>query len=315
MPRRVPGDLAVEPWEGSAEQLELARVSADHERLLRERVDAALRLADVEAAAAAGYQPSAVRRIAQLNAETIGDVGYLARQLTGEGHSGWTALDVTACIRLLWPPERADQWPHGYGTYPGYLGGLRDQLSITMPIVVLGPRRHQHQCTRCGALWPTGWPDADHRDPSQVRCPDCGQPGSSVGGVDEQREHSIIDLHWLMFRFAPKPVGPCPECGTTRQLIAQGYFDVKERVLYWSCGNADELGTRGQPDSHYLRSRVRAEWESTAAHYAYWLAVDILRLAEQAGEVTELPVGAEYEALDGSGEQWTYLGSGWERTG
>jgi hypothetical protein len=39
----------------------------------------------------------------------------------------------------------------------------------------------------------------------------------------------------------------------------------------------------------------------------------MLRLAEQAGEVTELPIGAEYEALDGSGERWAYLASGWER--
>lgn len=138
-------------------------------------------------------------------------------------------------------------------------------------------------------------------------------PGGETGLVEEGREHSIIDMHWLMFRFAPLPVRPCPVCGGPRELVAHGYLGIKERVLYWSCGQADEMGTRGRPDSHYMRSHSRAVWESTAAHYAYWLAVDMLRLAGYTGEVTELPIGAEYEALDGSGERWTYLGAGWER--
>ncbi|MGH3240896.1 MAG: hypothetical protein ACRDNL_10965 [Spirillospora sp.] len=318
MPRRVVGDPAVESWVGSAEERESMRAHAERERLVRERVAVALQRADFEAAEAAGYDRTAVDRLARFNAETVPDLDDLAQRLNTEGHAPsqglqWDAGNVAACIELLWPYAALHEWPEHHGTYPGYLGGLRDGLTLTMPFDVIGPRRHQLSCTRCDALWPTGWPDADHRDPYQRHCPDCRMPGAATGVVDEQREHSIIDMHWLMFRFAPSPVGPCPECGGTRDLVARGYMEIKERVLYWSCGQADELGTRGQPDSHYMRSLERAEWESTAAHYAYWLAVDMLRLAEQTGEVTELPVGAEYEALDGSGTRWIYHSSGWQQ--
>ncbi|MQA97105.1 MAG: hypothetical protein GEV11_21585 [Streptosporangiales bacterium] len=90
-------------------------------------------------------------------------------------------------------------------------------------------------------------------------------------------------------------------------------MDIAERVLYWSCMAVDELAERGKPDGRLARSLVKAGWESTAAHYAYWLAVDLLRVAEQAGEVTEPPGGATYEALDGSGERWVLRSTGWER--
>ncbi|TDD91457.1 hypothetical protein E1293_02205 [Actinomadura darangshiensis] len=311
------GNPDVGPWPGSAEEREALRARAEADRLARERVATALRIADFGAAEAAGYESAAVRRLALLNAETGGDLRDLAHRLNIEGHAGqdgsaWDAIRVADCIALLWPYDSHDRWPSEFGTYPGYLGGLRDGLTITMPFQAIGPRRHQFRCTRCDALWPTGWPDADHRDPYQRHCPDCRMPGGATGVEEEGREHSIIDLHWLMFRFAPSPAGPCPVCGGARELVARGYFGIQERVLYWSCGQADELGTRGQPDSHYMRSLTRAEWESAGAHHAYWLAVDMLRMAGHTGEVTELPVGAEYEALDGSGERWTYRESGWE---
>jgi DNA-directed RNA polymerase subunit RPC12/RpoP len=318
MPRRMLGDPTVEPWPGSSEEREELRVRAERDRKMRERVSAALRLADFPAAEACGYEPAAVRRLAQINAETGGDVEDIANRLNLEGHvpaagQEWEGFAVAACISTLWPHTDHDRWPDEYGMYPGYLGGLRDRLMLTSPFEAIGPRRHQYSCSRCGALWPTGWPDADPPDLSELHCPDCRVPGGSVGGVEDEREHSIIDMHWLMFRYAPYPVGPCPVCGSARELVARGYFGIKERVLYWSCGAADEIGTRGRTDSHYMKSLARAAWASTAALYAYWLAVDMLRLAEQAGEVTELPIGAEYEALDGSGERWVYLASGWER--
>ncbi|WP_433677895.1 hypothetical protein [Nocardia sp. CA-119907] len=37
---------------------------------------------------------------------------------------------------------------------------------------------------------------------------------------------------------------------------------------------------------------------------ANWLALDLLRVAAAAGEVTELPPGAIYESLDGDGAKW-----------
>ncbi len=53
--------------------------------------------------------------------------------------------------------------------------------------------------------------------------------------------------------------------------------------------------------------------EIDGAHYAYWLAVDMLRLAYYSGEVTDLPFGATYVARDGSNERWVYRPGGWER--
>jgi hypothetical protein len=306
MPRRIHGDPAVPPWPGSEDERASLRAREAAERQWRERVEAALRTADFAAAEAAGYDPAAVRELARRNAESMGDLGGLARRLNEAAGGAWVSSSVAHCIQLLWPRERMDVWPRQHGVFPGYLGPMREDIHFTMPAPrIIGPRRQQYTCTRCHAQWPTGWPNADG-------CPDCQSPGYSVGHTAE--EHSIIDLHWLTFRYAPHPADPCPVCGATRELAARGYSDIPERVLSWSCPQADEIHTRGQPDSHFARSLTPAVWESTAAHYAYWLAVDTLRRAVQAGEVTELPDRAEYTALDGSGERWIYRADGgWER--
>ncbi|MGP3969255.1 hypothetical protein [Streptomyces sp. 6N223] len=322
MPRRVHGNPAVPPWPGSEEERAAIRAREAEERRRRERVAAALRAADLAAAEAAGYAPAAVRALARRNAESLDDLGDLARRLNEAGaHPGpgrlWDAMSVADCIRLIWPHERLASWPREQGTFPGYLGPMRENLHISLPAPdIIGPRRHQYRCTRCDAQWPTGWPGTGSDVPAaEVRCPDCQHPGYGVGGATE--EHSVIDLHWLAFRYAPLPADPCPVCGSAREMAARGYAGIPERVLSWSCPQADELAGRGRPDSHFARSLTRAVWESTAAHYAYWLAVDALRRAAAAGEVTELPDGAEYTALDGSGERWIYRasagGGGWER--
>ncbi len=158
---------------------------------------------------------------------------------------------------------------------------------------------------RCGARWPAGWPDSGD-GLRGLQCPDCLTAGGSTGTRDT--EHSIIDLHWMMDRFAPRPVGPCYTCGAARELIPRG-SSGPDRVLYWTCTLGDAL----RRDEHFMTSLERAEWESTAAHYAYWLAVDMLRLAYYSGEVTDLPFGATYVARDGSDERWVYRPGGWER--
>ncbi|MDT0344386.1 hypothetical protein [Streptomyces litchfieldiae] len=313
MPRRIPGDPAVPPWSGNEDERAALRAREAELRRWRERVDAALRVADFAAAEAAGHHPAAVRELARRNAESQGDLDDLARQLNESGLPGraWDGASVAYCLQLLWPRERYRDWPRHQGRYPGYLGPLRDSLHFTMPSErIIGPRRHQYRCIRCDAQWPEGWPGTG--SPAETRCPDCQSPNYGVGGSAE--EHSIIDLHWLTFRYAPRPAEPCPVCGAAREMTARGYSDIPERVLCWSCPQADEIHNRGNPDSHFARSLTPAVWESTAAHYAYWLAVDALRRAAAAGEVTELPDGARYTALDGSGERWIrHARTGWER--
>ncbi|MEV6555836.1 hypothetical protein AB0M22_08980 [Nocardia sp. NPDC051756] len=139
-----------------------------------------------------------------------------------------------------------------------------------------------------------------------MRCPDCLAPGGGSGTRDT--EHSIIDLHWMMNRFAPRSVGLCPMCGAARELVPRGSGNP-DRALYWTCAGGDAF----RRDEHFMASLQRAEWESTAAHYAYWLAVDMLRMAFYSGEVTTLPIGAVYVARDGSGEGWIFGPDGWER--
>ncbi|WP_304452317.1 hypothetical protein [Nocardiopsis sp. YSL2] len=180
-----------------------------------------------------------------------------------------------------------------------------------------GPRRHQYRCPRCGGLWPSGWPGArtpgGGRRPPEPRCPDCGYPGAAAGDdVPVAREHSTIDLHWLMSRFAPLDPGPCPVCGARREFADAGLAPgTVYRPLDWACPSDDAWSSRFDPDGHYWTALEPVRWESEAAHHAYWLAADLLRVAAQAGEVTELPIGAEYQSLDGGGEYWVYDEGGW----
>lgn len=181
----------------------------------------------------------------------------------------------------------------------------------------VGPRRHQYRCPRCGALWPSGWPRArtlgEGGRPPRPRCPDCGYPGAATGpDVSQVREHSVIDLHWLMSRFAPLDPGPCPVCGARRAFADAGLEPPSVyRPLDWACPGDDAWASRFDPGGHYWTSLEPVRWESEAAHHAYWLAVDLLRVAAGTGEVTELPIGAEYESLDGGREYWVYDEGGW----
>ncbi|MBB4934863.1 hypothetical protein F4561_005757 [Lipingzhangella halophila] len=52
----------------------------------------------------------------------------------------WSSWAVTARISALWPHHRYQEWPREYGTYPGYLGGLRDRLEFRLPRGRIGPR-------------------------------------------------------------------------------------------------------------------------------------------------------------------------------
>ena len=180
-----------------------------------------------------------------------------------------------------------------------------------------GPRRHQYRCPRCGALWPSGWPGArtpgNGRRPPEPRCPDCGYPGASADrDAPRVREHSTIDLHWLMSRFAPLDPGPCPVCGTPREFAGAGPAGgAVSRPLDWACPSDDAWSSRFDPGGHYWAALDPVRWESEAAHHAYWLAADLLRVAAGTGEVTELPIGAEYVSLDGGGEYWVYDEGGW----
>ncbi|MFE7744681.1 hypothetical protein [Nocardia sp. NPDC057455] len=312
MPRRVYGDRSVDQWPGSADQQEALRIRAESERHLQHRIRIALQWADIPAAIRAGYGEAGVLELARRNASFAGDLDDLADHLNAAGLPArpgtvWDRRAVSEAIRLVWPQELAGVWPHrDLGTYPGYLGPLRDKPGFITQFSVTAPYRGQFRCMRCGARWPVGWPDTgDGLRESQ--CPDCLTPGGSTGTRDT--EHSTIDLHWIMDRFAPRPVGPCSVCGAARELIPRGYSGP-ERVLYWTCPHGDAL----RRDEHFMTSLERAEWESTAAHYAYWLAVDMLRLAYYSGEVTDLPFGATYVARDGSDERWVYRPGGWERS-
>jgi DNA-directed RNA polymerase subunit RPC12/RpoP len=321
MVRRVSGDPAVGPYAGSPEEAENERRRVERERRWRRFVDAALEFADLGALGAEG-DPD-VLAFARVCARTMASPEVTARMLDDEGvpradGRAWTAADVVHGITGLWPPHRRADWPGELGTYPGYLGGLRDDLSPGTVPGRLGSRRFQYRCTRCGALWPTGWPGTrDPRDPDRLRCPDCGNPGYSVGRDAPQiREHGVIDLHWLLFRFAPLDPGPCPLCGTRRELVNAGIADwFVCRPLDWSCPAADARAAATEHAGHYWDALEPARWESEAAHYAYWAAVDLLRVAAETGEMTELPVGAHYESLDGAGEHWVYDEEGWRLAG
>ncbi|MCP2275633.1 hypothetical protein APR09_001185 [Nocardia amikacinitolerans] len=311
MPRRVYGDRSVDKWPGSADERAALQVRAETERRRQQRIRIALQWADIPAATRAGYGEAGVWELARRNASFAGDVDELADHLNAAGlparpGADWDRRAVSEVIGLLWPQEHAGSWPRGeLGTYPGYLGPLRDKPGFITQFSVTAPYRGQYRCIRCGAQWPAGWPDAGDGS-RDFQCPDCLTPGGGTGTRDT--EHSIIDLHWMMDRFAPRPVGPCSTCGAARELVPRGYSGP-ERVLHWTCGLGDAL----RRDEHFMASLERAEWESTAAHYAYWLAVDMLRLAYYSGEVTDLPVGATYVARDGSDERWVYRPGGWER--
>jgi hypothetical protein len=313
MPRRVYGDRSVDQWPGSADQKAALRIRAESERHLQHRIRIALQWADIPAAIRAGYGEAGVLELARRNASFAGDLDDLADHLNSAGLPArpgtvWDRRAVSEAIRLVWPQELASVWPHrDLGTYPGYLGPLRDKPGFITQFSVTAPYRGQFRCRRCGARWPAGWPDAGDGF-REMKCPDCLAPSGGTGTRDT--EHSIIDLHWIMDRFAPRPVGPCSTCGAARELIPRGYSGP-ERVLYWTCTHGDAL----RRDEHFMTSLERAEWESTAAHYAYWLAVDMLRLAYYSGEVTELPFGATYVARDDSDERWVYRPDGWERDG
>jgi hypothetical protein len=115
-----------------------------------------------------------------------------------------------------------------------------------------------------------------------------------------------------MSRFAPLDPGPCPVCGARRALTNAGQAPGSVyRPLDWACASDDALARPHDPDGHYWAALEPARWESEAAHHAYWLAVDLLRVAAATGEVTALPVGAEYVSLDGGGEYWVYDEGGW----
>lgn len=184
-----------------------------------------------------------------------------------------------------------------------------------------GPRRSQFSCARCGALWPTGWPGTRTAPgPGQApapRCPDCGCSGRPVRREPSRgREHSVIDLHWMLFRFAPLDPGPCPVCGTPRTLSHAGHPPpAVVRPLDWACPSDGARASAREIGGHYWEALEPARWESEAAHYAYWAAVDLLRIAAGAGEVTEPPPWAEYESLDGGGERWVRDDGGWRLAG
>ena len=329
MVERRRGNPRCAPYPGSVDQRrrereERRRHLAAQRRARRYR-ERALRAADFRAAEAV-FPAEEVRRLAEANLATMDDVHWLAERLNREGDGSWRwdGWSVAHCIALLWPAERSDRWPRRYGTYPGYLGGFRDRWGplpgAAQPVPprrgfpVAGPLGAEHSCPRCGARWPDGWPGTEASEASGGRCPcpDCGFPFTGVRVP--AREHSVIDLHWLRFRFAPEPPGPCPVCGEAR-VLDNPFRGGPYRTLVWSCPSPEARASLGVPEGHGERSLAPARFASEAAHYAYWLAVDMLRVLAANGEVTEVPPGARYEARDGSGACWRYDGQRWERTG
>ncbi|MGX1773664.1 hypothetical protein ACWIGW_16240 [Nocardia brasiliensis] len=310
LPRRVYGDRSVEPWPGSADERAASATRAAAERKHQDQIRIALQWADIPAALRAGYDETGVWELARKNASSLSDLDDLteylnAASLPARPGVAWDRQAVREVIGLLWPQERAGGWPRAeLGTYPGYLGPLRDKPGPLTQFPVTAAQRAQFRCLRCGARWPAGWPDTGDGF-KDIRCPDCAVPGG--GSCARDTEHSIIDLHWLTDRYAPRAVGPCAVCGTPRELVPRGYSGP-ERVLYWTCPNGDALSR----DEHFLTALEHAEWESTAAHHAYWLAVDMLRLAYYSGEVTHLPFGATYDTRDGNNERWVFGPRGWE---
>lgn len=309
MVRRVHGRADVAPYHGSREHRRAEQARAERERRLRRFVEAALEFADFDAYGAAD---ASARGFAELCAETMASPESTARLLNeagvarGDGRP-WTGGDVVSGISALWPHSRYGDWPRELGTYPGYLGGLRDDLMAVGVPGRLGPRRTQLRCTRCAALWPNGWPGTEEG------CPDCGNPGYEAGvDIPQVREHSVIDLHWMLYRYAPADPGPCPACGTRRELVNAGVSpSVIVRPLDWACPGPEAGADKFEREGHYRASLTQAWWGSEAAHHAYWMAVDLLRVAAETGEVTELPPGAVYEALDGSGRSWVHDGASW----
>ena len=125
-------------------------------------------------------------------------------------------------------------------------------------------------------------------------------------------------------RHAPSPTRRLAGVGARRKLANSGMAAwAIVRQLDWACPDADagarvnpspfdRAGGQAEAAEHYRTAIEPAVWESEAAHYAYWMAVDLLRIAAEGGEETELPDGAVYEPLDGSGQRWIYRSSGWE---
>ncbi|MUL43264.1 hypothetical protein FZ103_19185 [Streptomonospora sp. PA3] len=333
MVRRIRGSADVGPYDGSPDQQEAKRKWAEREEAHRRFVAKALEIAEFASLGVDRHSPSPIRRLAELSAETMADPQTIAELLNDEGsfrEEPWNTITVMSCIEQLWPHSGYFAWPKEFGTYPGYLGGLRDRMGggeVASNALRIGPGRSQQRCIRCESRWPPGWPGTEREStyPGEpaTGCPDCGCPWTSSGLVRgaDAREHSIIDLHWMLYRFAPRKPGPCPVCGAERVLANSGRPDwIIIRQLDWACSAADPwaspdplvpAGRRAAEMEHYRAALEPAEWESEAAHYAYWMAVDVLRVAAANGEEAELPLGAVYEALDGSGQRWVYGSGGW----
>ncbi|MFB8001140.1 hypothetical protein [Nocardia sp. NPDC056000] len=310
MPRRVLGDPSVPPWPGSADEQAAQRVRAEQAAVVRERRDRALAIADFGAAEAAGFDPGSVRRLAEVNGEFNRDLTDFAKLLNDESMPPgsareWTRQLVAECIGALWPSDGEREWPRSQlGQYPGYLGPLRENPGFLHAFDVQGPHRGQFGCQRCGAEWPPGWPGTG-AGMIGITCPDCLVPGGRM--IAAATEHSIIDLHWLIMKYAPRPVSPCPTCGAERVGPRALQNPSISRTLYWVCPNGDTY----RKDAHFMAALEYATFDSPAAHFTYWLAVDALRA--RTDEVTDLPIGAVYTALDGSGERWQFGESGWTR--
>lgn len=312
------------PWKGSAEQRQARE--ARRERTQRQAAARAARWAAADFSAPGADAPG-IRRLAELNAEEPGaDLAKLAARLDTEGYTtpageSWTFATAAEYIRLLWPESGYAAWDRGaYGTYPGYTGPLRD----TPQFERVGGRDdkvgrpiEQLSCQRCHAEWPSGWPGTESEESEWGVCPDCGAPAIRWGV--SARTHSVIDLHWMLHTRAPVDPGPCPVCGAPRALFACGHPTSVSRILTWHCTNpeASMLGRPagrpyGEPDpraEHHAAASTPVRWRAPADADVYWLALDLLRVAAAAGEVTTLPQGAVHSSLDGDGAKWVYDGS------